>query len=163
MRAGVSPLISMVILIAIVFGIAAFMAPWMYTAVTTVTNQTTTASDTEMRCQSTAYDFDMGYGTFGAEWNFTTSGDTLSAKVINTGNVNLYGFSFEVELNRTIGTPGIFYFDVNSSTQRTAINPLKPGQSAILEAVMDQDLNGTLAKLKINNPVCPRFYVVQEF
>lgn len=163
MRAGISPLISLVIIVAIIFGITAFIAPWMYETVMSITNETSSTADTEMKCQNTAYDFDTDYGTFGADWNFTASSDTLSAKVVNTGNVNLHGFSFELELNRTIGNPSIKYFDVNSTTQKTPINPLKPGQSAILEAVMDEDLNGTLTKLKILNPVCPRYYVEQEF
>ncbi len=163
MRLGVSPLISMVILIAVIFGIAAFIAPWMYTTVTTITNETTSTTDTELQCQNTAYDFDTNYATFGVDWNFTGSDDSLSAKVINTGNVNLYNFSFELELNRTIGNPRIEYLEVNGTTQRTPMNPLKPGQSVILEAAMYGDLDGTLTKLKIINPVCPRFFVEQEF
>ena len=163
MRAGVSPLISMVILVAIIFGIAAFVAPWMYTMVTSVTNETAATTGQELQCQNTAYDFDTDFATFGVDWNFTGATDSLSVKVINTGNINLYGFSFELELNRTVGNPEIKYFEVNETSQRTAMNPLKPGQSAILEAVMDQDLNGTLVKLKVLNPVCPRFFVAQEF
>jgi len=162
-RLGVSPLISTVVLIALVMGIAALMGPWMFSTVNTVTNQTSNTAEMELICQRTSYDFDTGYGTFGVDWNLAGASDSISVRIVNTGNTNLYNFSFELETNRTIGTPQIKYFDVNSTTQRTAMNPLKPGQSVVLEAAMDEDLNGTLTRLKVLNPVCSRFFVEQEF
>jgi FlaG/FlaF family flagellin (archaellin) len=163
-RLGVSPLVSAVILIAVIFAIAASIAPWMFGITTELANQSSTTAQTHMLCQNTAYDYDTGYGTFGVSWNFSGSqptSDILQAKVVNTGTVNLYNFSFEIEIDSS-GTLEILEFPVNGTSQRTSANPLKPGSSTILRANLTQNLEGTLKSVKVMNLVCPDVYISQE-
>jgi flagellin-like protein len=156
--AGISPIISAVIVIAIVFAIAATISPWMYSLVTGVTNQTQTSTETEIRCRNAAYDFYTSYGTYGVSWGFSTVNNTLGAMIKNTGTVNLHGFSFELIFNETI----IEYFDPTSGTQKTSSNPLKPGQQAFLNASFTKDVNDTLTSVKVLNSVCLSVYASQD-
>jgi len=158
---GISPVISAVIVVAIVFAIAALSTPWMFEITQNATNQTQIYQETSLLCQNTAYDFDTDYGTYGVSWNFSGTNDTLDVKIINTGSTNLRGFSIEILIDTTTGLD-IKQLDVNSTYQRTGANPLKPGQTAILKANITQDLTGTLQEVKILNEVCPSFYVAQE-
>lgn len=158
---GVSPVISAVIVVAIVFGIAALTTPWMFELAQNATNQTQAYQQTSLLCQNTAYDFDTSYGIYGVSWNFSSAPDTLDVKIINTGNTNLQGFSIEILINTTTGLD-IILLDINSTYQRTGANPLKPGQTTILKANITQNLTGTLREVKVLNEVCPSFYVAQE-
>jgi len=154
---GLSPIISVVILIVVVFSIAAMVGPWMYDIATTMSNQTSSDVDTKLLCQNTAYDFDTDYATFGVNWS--EANNALTAKIINTGTINLHSFSFETIVNSTV----IKYFNVTIDTQKTASNPLKPGQTVILEADGTTYLVGsTLNEVKILNNVCPSVYIRQE-
>ncbi len=155
---GVSPIIGFVIVIALVFVIAALISPWAFNIAMNATNQTGTTVMNKIICQNSGYDFDTNYGTNGVNWNFTGSDDWLKSKVVNTGTVNLYDFSFEIEINSTI----IKYYNVNSTTQKTKASPLKPGQSVILHAALTDDINGTLTKIKILNEACPSIYIEQD-
>ncbi len=154
---GISPIISVVILIVVIFSIAATVGPWMYNIVTTTTNQTSTDVDMQLLCQNTAYDFDTDYATFGVNWS--ESSNILTVKIINTGTINLYNFSFEIILNSTI----IRYFNATVDTQKTTANPLKPGQTTMVEAYNTTVIVGsTLNEVKILNEVCPSVYINQE-
>ncbi|MFQ5647622.1 MAG: hypothetical protein ACE5FW_00110 [Candidatus Aenigmatarchaeota archaeon] len=158
---GISPIVSAVIVVAIIFGIAAVTTPWMFGLTQNVTNQTEAGQTLRLICQNTAYDFDTGYATYGVDWNFSAGNGTLDVKIVNTGNINLHNFSLEATLNTTTGLE-IVYLDINSSSQKTGANPLKPGQTAILKANVTQNLTGTLREIKVLNDVCPVFYVTQE-
>ncbi|RLI98463.1 MAG: hypothetical protein DRO99_00670 [Candidatus Aenigmatarchaeota archaeon] len=158
MMKGISPIISTVILIAIIFSIATFVSPWIFQLITSTTNQTSSDTSTEIKCMNAAYDFDTGYGTYGVKWEFSTQNDTLGARIKNTGTVNLHSFQFELTFNDTI----ISYHNATSGTQRTRANPLKPGQSAFLNASFTDNVNDTLTAIKILNGPCPSVYVSQE-
>ena len=158
---GVSPIISTVIVILIVMGIAALVSPWAFNIAYNTTNQTAEHQRQQLVCQNVAYTFNTNYGTHGLTWNLSGSPDTLDAQIINTGTINLRDFSFELTLNTTAGY-AIYHFDVNSTYQKTSANPLLPGQSAILKANLTQDLNGTLKYVKILNGVCRSVYIEQE-
>jgi archaellum component FlaG (FlaF/FlaG flagellin family) len=149
-RTGVSELISVVTLVVIVLAIGAFVAPWALSLVRSSANTTGTNVDTELLCQNVAYDFDNSYGTNGLVWNLTASNSTLSAKVVNTGTVNLYNFTFDITINGSY----IYEVGVNTSSQKTASSPLKPGQAAILVMNITQDYNNTLTNVRIRNAVC---------
>lgn len=158
---GVSPLISTIIVIGIVFTIASFIVPWAYDLAVSTSNTTATEADLQIKCQNAGYDFDTSYGTYGASSNFTgTSGaDTFSVKIKNTGTINMYNFSVEIAVN----TSEIFEFTINSTYQKTASNPLKPGTTAVLHAVVSTDINGTLATVSVLNDVCKHINVKQDF
>ena len=158
-RKGLSPLISTVIIIAIVFTVAAAVSPWMYNLVTDVTNSTTHDTTSELQCRNAAYDFDTNYGTFGVSWNFSTTNNILSTRIRNTGTVNIYNFSFELTFNDTI----IGYYYPTTSTQKFQSTPLKPGQTVFLNASFPEDVNDTLTDIKVMNVVCPNVFVTQEF
>ena len=87
--------------------------------------------------------------------------DSLEAKIVNTGSVNLYNFTFEILTNSSAGFQ-VTELDVNSTSQKTTGSPLKPGQSAILKALFTIDVNGTLKEVKVLNLVCPSLFVTQE-
>jgi FlaG/FlaF family flagellin (archaellin) len=158
MKKGVSETVSFVVLVALAFAVAAFVSPWVFTLVTNSSNQTEQTVLNKLICGNAAYDFDTDYGTFGVNWNFTGSGDWLRAKIMNTGTVNLYSFSFEIELNDST----IVSYDVNQTAQKTEANPLKPGQSALLQAAITDNINMTLVKVKVRNGVCQNVFVSQE-
>lgn len=153
-RAGISPIMSAVILIGIVFGIATFVSPWMYDLVTSSANETESTTLKELKCRNAAYDFDSSFGTFGVQWNFNAPNGTLGARIRNTGTINIHTFSFELIINSSI----IEYVDVLAATQRGPSNPLRPGQSAFLNATFTKDMNETLKSVKILNTVCNDVY-----
>ena len=158
MLKALSPLVSVVILVVISISIASLVAPWMYELVTTTTNETSTSAQQQIKCRSAGMDFDSEYGQYGVDWNFTgNESDWLEAKVVNTKNINLYGFSFEVTLESQSGEE-IKHYDCTSGTEMSESNPLMPGRSAILEANITEDINdsvSTLKAVKVLNPVCP--------
>ncbi len=155
---GLSELVSAVALIVIVMAIGAFVSPWAFNLVRTSTNQTGSNVDTQLLCQNVGYDFDNNYGTNGLVWNLTYTNTTLKAKVINTGTINLYGFTFDIIINNSL----IYEVGTNATSQKTQANPLKPGQSAILVMNITQDYNDTLTEVTIRNSVCPSRHITQE-
>lgn len=155
---GVSPLISTVMLIVIAMAIGAFVSPWAFNLVRTSTNQTSANVDAQLLCQNVGYDFDNTYGTNGLVWNLTGTNATITAKIINTGTINLYNFTFDIIINKSV----IYEVAVNSTSQKTQANPLKPGQSAIITMNLTQDYNETLTNIKVRNAVCPSRYISQE-
>lgn len=157
---GISPLISAVLLIAIIFSLATIISPWLLGLSNDVTNQTTTSVNNQIECQSAAYDFDNDFASGGVDHNFSGSGDEeyLKAKIINTGTISLWDFSFEIEINETL----IKHFDINDTTQKTAALPLKPGQSVILRANLTENLNNSLTQVRVLNGVCPANAIKKE-
>lgn len=155
---GVSTLISGIMLIVIVMAIGAFVSPWAFNLVRTSTNQTSANVDTQLLCQNVGYDFDNTYGTNGLVWNLTNTNVTLKARITNTGTINLYNFIFDITINKSI----IYEVDVNTTSQKTQANPLKPGQSAIISMNITQDYNDTLTNVRVRNAVCPSRYISQE-
>jgi flagellin-like protein len=159
-RKAISPLISAVIVIAIVFALAVMISPWMFEVTRDITNQTTVTTETHLKCQNAAFDFDTGYGAQGVDWNFTGT-DSLKVKVKNTGSINMHSFSFEVVVDTAEGGLEIKEISINETVQKTLADPLKPGRSAVLEANFTEDINGTLKELKVLNDVCPTVSVSQ--
>jgi len=161
MKKAISTLISAVLLMAIIFGLASIISPWLFNLTTNVTNQTTTSVTTQITCQAAAYDFDSSFGSQGINYSISGSSDKIEAKIVNTGTINLHTFTFEIELSGSSGLE-IKELQVNASSQKTLSLPLKPGQSAILKANITQDLNGTLKQVKVLNSVCPSSFIKQE-
>jgi len=160
---GVSPLISAVILLVVVFGSAALITPWMLELSGGAANQTAQTTTTQMLCQNMAYDFDTSFGSHGVTWNFTELNDTIQTKITNTGGVNIIDFSFEITVwNETAGMR-IFHFEPTSDTQVTNAAPMRPGQSTILDANITQSVEGALRELKILNSVCPSVYALNPY
>jgi len=155
---GISPIISTVILMVVVFSLAAAVSPWIISLVTDTSNQTSASTAIEIKCRNAAYDFDTSYGIFGVGWDFSTDDNNLGSKIKNTGTVTLYNFSFELTFNETI----IEYYYATEETQRTSSNPLKPGQSAFINASLTKDVNDTLTSVKVMNIVCPDAYAAQD-
>lgn len=154
---GISPIISTVLLIVVVFSVAAVFSPWIINLVMDTSNQTGTSTTTGIKCREAAYDFDTSYGVYGASWSFSTENNTLGVKIKNTGTITLHNFSFELIINDTI----IEYFYPTQATQRTSNNPLKPGHTAFINASLTKDVNDTLTSVKVLNVVCPDVYVSQ--
>jgi len=157
MRKAISPIVSVVILVVISISLAAMIASWMYDIVTSTTNQTQQDAQMQLKCRKAGLDFDSGYGNSGVLWNFTGSGsDWLKAKVVNTGSVDLHGFSFELSLNSQSGEE-IRMYEATGTTAFTASAPLRPSASAVIEANLTDDINGsntTLREVRVLNRVC---------
>ncbi len=156
---GVSPIISVVILILIVISMAAVVGPWILELAGETAGGAGGSATQQIICQRTAYDFDSNYGTSGVDWNFTGTNGTITAKIVNTGSQNLYNFSFELTMQTPSGEKLIVYPEVNitGGTQKSKTDPLKPGSSHILYGEIS-NINDTwsLTRVKIINVVCPR-------
>lgn len=152
-------MISAVILILIVIAMAAIVGPWVLNIATETAGGAGQTTEQQIICQRTAYDFDTDYGINGVDWNFTGTNGTITTKIINTGTQNLYNFSFELTMQTPLGERLIVYPEINVTleTQRTKTNPLKPGNSHILDGEIS-NINDTwsLTGVKIINIVCPR-------
>jgi hypothetical protein len=151
---GISPMISMVMLIIIVFALAGIIGPWVVDLIRTTSERTGGDVSTGMVCSKFSYAFDSDYGTDGIFYDFLGSNDQLKVKLINTGTVNAYGFSFQILTEGLIEE----YMPTEPS-KITEGNPLKPGQSVILEANITRDIVDVLKEVKVLNAVCPGFYI----
>lgn len=157
---GVSPIISFVILIVLVFSIATFVVPWAMELTRSIAEQTQNQSQTGIECASAAYAFDTSYGVHGIIWDFGVN-DSLEAKIVNKGTLNLWGFSFEIEIVN--GTDiGIKHFYATDGSDFTESKPLKPGNSGIIKANITEELQGTLSSIKILNQRCPNVWISQR-
>ncbi len=159
---ALSPIVSVVILVVISLSIASIVAPWMYELVITTANETGTTAQQQVRCRSAGLDFDTDYGYYGVQYNFSfnvsaNESDWIKARIVNTGNIDLYGFTFEVFIEN--GTEEhIMHYDATDSSQKPATDPLKSSMSAIITANISEDWNETFAVLRevrILNSVCP--------
>ncbi len=144
-RKAVSDIVSAVIVIAVAIAIGALVAPWAIQLARTSSNDSATSTLTMVRCRYAALDFDTGYGTSGISSNFTGPNPFLRAKMVNKGTIDLYNFSFETEFNSSV----IRRFDPVSGDQKSAADPLKPGQATILNASIAAPVTGTLNSVKI--------------
>jgi hypothetical protein len=162
MKKALSPLISVTLVVVMSIVIASFVAPWMYKLVSDTTNTTGTTAREQVKCRTAGIDFDSGYGYFGVNHNFSqnVSGnvtDLLSMKVINTGTIDLYGFTIEAELETENGSE-IMHYEPTDMSQKSASNPLRPSRSAIITANITTDINAsttTLKEVRVLNRVCP--------
>ena len=144
---GLSPLIGAIILITITFTLAATMLPWIIKLTEQSTNQTDQNVNKDIYCRDMSYDFVTEYGTYGIEWDFSGGSDYLRVKIKNYGTVNVYDFSFDLELSDY----SLIRFSATTESQKTRINALKPGDSAVIEANIAQDLTQDLNKVIIRN------------
>ena len=144
---GLSPLIGYIMLLSMVVILAATLSPWLIGITQQSTNQTGEDVNKEIYCRDLSYDFVSDYGTYGVEWDFSGTSDYLRAKIKNYGTVNIWGFSFEFELSDY----SFIRFDATQDSQKARSDPLKPGESAIIEANITQDLTTDLAKISVRN------------
>ena len=156
MRKAVSPLVSTILVISIIFVIAGIVGPWAMNFAGRQVNNTGGSAGSQITCQAVSYDFDSSYGNSGTDWDFSGQ-DWLKAKVMNTGTVNLHSFSFQLYIQ---GSGYMFY---QAKDPMDPDSSLKPGQSAVLEADITEDLAGTLTEVKVLNGVCSTFILTQEF
>ena len=161
MRAGISPLIATVLIVALVVALANLIVPWAYQFAVKVTNETQGTGQGDIICQGASYQLDTSYGTNGLLWNFTGTTDTLSARITNMGNLNLFNFTFQVTFNETTSV-SIQSFFANTTSNPTRASPLKPGHSAIMHAAISADQTGTPVNIKLTNEGCPKVYIEQS-
>lgn len=125
---GVSEIIVFIIMVAIIFSIAAAMNPWIMRTITGEGEDLSGDLDTHITCSNVQYAILPDYGTEGIVFSPCTEPKHISAKIKNFGSENIYGFSFllvfgdsEVEI------------PVTQDTQKTESNPLRPQEEAIIE------------------------------
>ncbi|MBL7206331.1 MAG: hypothetical protein ISS36_01890 [Candidatus Aenigmarchaeota archaeon] len=161
MRKGISPLVAMVVLIIIVFGIAGVVGPWLLNLVRISTQQSGYNTATQLICKNFAYDFDTEYGIDGVDHDFSSTPDKLKSRIENKGTVSAYNFSFEITIE-VLDDIVIKNYDVAQASQKTEEDPLKPGESTILVANITEDITGILKEVKIINDVCSDIYIEQD-
>jgi len=144
---GISPLIGAILVVTIVFVLAAILSPWIMRLAQDTVNQTGEDVNKDIYCRDMSYDFVQDYGTNGVEWDFSGSSDYLRVKIKNYGTVNAYGFSFEFELTDY----SLVRFEAKQNTQKTLTNPLRPQESAVIEANIIKDLTQDLIKVTVRN------------
>ena len=154
---AVSVLLSAIIVIGIIVVIAGLVGSWALNFAGRQVNKTGGNVDNQITCQGTAYDFDSSYGNSGVDWDFSGSSDWIKAKIMNTGQINLHSFSFQIYIQGA----GYKFFAAKNGI--TPDNPLKPEESAVIEANITEDISGQLTEVKILNGVCKSFILVQEF
>jgi len=154
---GVSPIVAFVILVVLIFSIATFVVPWALNLARETAIQTQNRTEGMLECQDAAYSFDPEWGVHGIKWDFGVN-DTLEAKIVNSGLVSLWGFSFEIEIEQD-GEISIKHFGSSGFTQD---RPLKPGESGIIRANLTEDVNGTLKSVKVLNSRCPQVWISQS-
>jgi FlaG/FlaF family flagellin (archaellin) len=153
MGKGVSELLSVVIIIGIIVIIAGLVGPWAMNFSRRQVNSI--PADSQIICQNTAYDFDTSYGSSGVNWDLPSR--EMKAKIINTGTINLHSFSFQVYIQ------GAGYRFFKTKENITPDNPLKPGQSILLDADINESLSGTVTEVRILNGVCRSVSAAQEY
>jgi FlaG/FlaF family flagellin (archaellin) len=155
---GVSQMISTVLIMLISVAAAVMLGPWVIDLATQSSTQSGTGVTNTLICQQSGYTFDGSYGSYGADWNITGNNGTITSKITNTKMQNLYNFTFEITFQTGSGERIVTYPDVRITTlsQKTVQNPLKAGQSVILEAdVYNVNDTWTIQRIKILNDVCP--------
>ncbi len=156
---GVTPLIAVVILIAVTLSVGVLVANFIMNLSQRVVEHTSSDIETGIRCGNAALDFDASFGSLGVDWDFGGA-DRLDVKVVNTGTVNLYGFSIEAVINS--GGTAVKELGVQAGYDRPRNNPLRPAQSAMLKANITENLAGTLESVKVLNEACPAVFVERE-
>jgi hypothetical protein len=151
---GVSELLSVVIIIGVIVVIAGLVGPWAMDLGRNSANRTQGSVDNQITCQSTAYDFDSSYGSNGVDWSLPSG--WMKAKVLNTGTISLHSFSFQVYIQGT----GYRFFQARGQGQDSL---LRPGESVLLDAIINESLSGEVTEVKILNGVCRSISIVQEF
>jgi len=159
---GVDPIISTVMMVILVVTLGTIVTLWTVDVTRNVTNITSDAALSKVECQYAGYDFDYDFATKGVNYSFATAGNYLEFMIDNTGSVNLYNFSSQAWVSSG-GEMTVYNLEVNSTTQKTQANPLKPGQFAILRSVITTDINGTLTLARVNNLACKDEYAEQQF
>jgi flagellin-like protein len=144
---GLSPLIGAIILITITFTLAAAMSPWITRLAQQTTNQTGQNVNREIYCREMSYDFVQDYGTYGIDWDFSGTDDSLSVKIKNYGTVDVFDFSFELELSDY----SLKRFDATPESDINETDPLRPGESAVIEADITEDLQQGLNRVTVMN------------
>jgi len=154
---AISVLISTIIVIGLIVTIAAMIGPWAMNFAGRQVNNTQGNTESQITCQNTNYDFDSSYGNSGADWDFSGVNDWLKVKIVNTGSINLHSLSFQIYIAGT----GYRFF--SAKNEITPDNPIKPGESVVIEANITENLAGALTEVRILNGVCRTFYLAQEF
>lgn len=158
---GVSPIVSTVLLVAVVFMLGTIVTVWVVEITRNVTNITEDATMSRVECQYASYDFYYDFATKGVNYTFAGSPDYLQIMMQNTGSVNIYNFSIQARVTNS-GQLSVQNLEINSTTQKTPASPLKPGQIVLLDAVIT-DITGTLNTIRVNNLACMDEYAEQEF
>jgi hypothetical protein len=146
---GVDTLIGAILIITISLTLAALIGPWMMRLAQESQNQTGDNVDKEIYCREMSYDFVQDYGINGVSWDFSGASDYLRVKVKNYGTVNVYGFSFELEL----ADYSLIRLEATQISQKPKASPLRVGESAVIEANITQDITQNLSKVSVRNVV----------
>jgi len=160
-KKAVSPIISAVLLIAIVFGLASLISPWAFNIATDVSNQTGENVQNQITCQSAKYDFVTSFTSNGINHSISTNSDKIEVMIVNTGSVNLHTFSLEIMISNSSSII-IKHLAINETYQKTPALPLKPGYSALLSANITENIVGVLTNVKVLNGECPNVFITQD-
>ncbi len=150
---GLEPLVSAVLVVAIVLAASSIISVWYMGFVSrSVKGEGSRIAETT-ECGQAALDFDSSGTGGGIRWDFSGPRETdyLEAWLVNTGPVNLYGFVFEAFVDQSDGT---HIFVLQPEKDATIANPLKPGQSRLFKSKLTEDVQGELKRIRVMNGAC---------
>lgn len=119
---GISPMISVVLLIAVTVAVAAIISVWLSNMATTQTETTGTAAEKQVLCARSVLTIDEVTSKF----NTTAGGDTFNVTITYSyGTENLYNFNISLVDN----SRGSFTATPVNVTNFNKTNPFSPGMS----------------------------------
>ena len=145
---GISPLISAVILIAIVIGVGTIISGWSSQFIKKQTGKVGERGQIDCVYSS------LYFKPADVDCNLSgTPGLGLNVTVTNTGSVDLYDF----EVTLTLADHSVYSYGLTAATNKTSSNPLKSGSKAHLNVNITDDLSGnTPAKVRVVAKNCPQ-------
>ncbi len=136
MKKAVSPLVAVVLLIALVLVSASLISSWYVNFLKTQRERVGEQTSTKIEC----YYGGIRVLTDTIECNFSGSDDYLNFTVENSGNVDLYDLWVEIYIGGKVYS--FVLKDSLTDKNFTSSYPLRPGRSASVYAVVTQDLPG---------------------
>ncbi|MBI4173184.1 MAG: hypothetical protein HY519_00520 [Candidatus Aenigmarchaeota archaeon] len=152
-RKGLSEMLSAILLIGMAAGAALLLSGWAESFIRQTAGNGNQQVAQELACRNAGLSLDSGFGNAGISWDFAADPDVLEVQVLNTGSIDLYGFSIIAVIdNQGLASQ---LLAVEQGYQKTLQEPLKPGRSAVLKAAITEDLAGALKEIIVASSACP--------
>ncbi len=150
MRKGLSPLVAVVLLVALTMAVFGLIASWMTSTTKTQTEMIEKSAKKEINCSSALLDI--------VSVICSSSNQQLKIGIHNTGDISLYDFSMITKINNTLYQ--------NSTGGPNSTNPLGPGKQIILTYFCNSTTyckqNATVQSVRISPGNCPQAWVEES-
>jgi len=147
MKKALSPLLAMVMLIALTLSVVGLLGSWFVSMSRSQMEEIEEAGEKQIECTNALLDI--------VSVICSNSTEQLKIAINNIGQIDLYDFSTLVEINNT--------YYLNSTGGPNSTNVLNPGEQTILVYHCDKDIyctgGVTVEKVRIAPGNCPQVYV----